>query len=77
MSDVDKDRFGDTLRDAEKAREDQFFAERDRQLLQKLKGTPAGGDVPAESDADTGRAVTPGTTGERGGWLARVLGRSR
>lgn len=37
MSDGEKDRFGDKLRDVEKAREDKFFAERDRELLQKLK----------------------------------------
>lgn len=33
----EKDRFGDKLRDVEKAREDQYFAERDRALIQKLK----------------------------------------
>jgi hypothetical protein len=38
MSDEEKDRFGDKLRDVEKAREDKFFADRDRELLQKLKG---------------------------------------
>jgi|SRR5512147_2753213 hypothetical protein len=37
MSDGEKDRFGDKLRDVEKAREDKFFADRDRELLQKLK----------------------------------------
>ncbi len=37
MPDGEKDRFGDKLRDAEKAREDKFFADRDRELLQKLK----------------------------------------
>lgn len=37
MSDGEKDRFGDKLRDVEKAREDTFFAERDRELLKKLK----------------------------------------
>lgn len=37
MSDGEKDRYGDKLRDSEKAREDKFFAERDRELLQKLK----------------------------------------
>ncbi len=33
----EKDRFGDKLREVEKAREDQYFAERDRALIQKLK----------------------------------------
>ena len=37
MSDDEKDRYGDKLRDAEKAREDKFFADRDRELLLKLK----------------------------------------
>jgi hypothetical protein len=38
----EKDRFGDKLRDAEKGREDQYFARRDRDLVQKLKGDAAG-----------------------------------
>ena len=33
----DKDRLGDKLRDVERAREDQYFAERDRELLQRLR----------------------------------------
>jgi hypothetical protein len=37
MSDGEKDRYGDKLRDVEKAREDKFFADRDRELLEKLK----------------------------------------
>ena len=37
MSDGEKDRFGDKLREVEKAREDTFFAKRDRELLEKLK----------------------------------------
>jgi len=37
MSDGEKDRYGDKLHDVEKAREDKFFADRDRELLQKLK----------------------------------------
>jgi hypothetical protein len=32
-----KDRLGDKLRDAEKAREEQYFAEREKELLKKLK----------------------------------------
>jgi hypothetical protein len=32
-----KDRLGDKLRDVEKAREDQYFAKRDKELIQKLK----------------------------------------
>ena len=37
MSDDEKDRFGEKLRDVEKGRENKFFADRDRELLQKLK----------------------------------------
>ncbi len=37
MSDGEKDRYGDKLHDLEKAREDKFFADRDRELLLKLK----------------------------------------
>lgn len=37
MPNDEKDRFGDKLREVEKAREDHFFAERDRELIQKLK----------------------------------------
>ncbi len=33
----EKDRFGDAMRLAERAKEDIFFAERDRELLDKLK----------------------------------------
>ena len=34
MAADEKDRLGDKLRDVERAREDLYFAERDRQLLQ-------------------------------------------
>lgn len=37
MSDDEKDRLGDKLRDLEKGRENKFFADRERELLQKLK----------------------------------------
>jgi uncharacterized protein len=37
MSDAEKDRFGDKLREVEKAREDKFFGDRDQALLLKLK----------------------------------------
>lgn len=33
----ERDRFGDTLRLVEKAKEDIYFAERDRELLEKLR----------------------------------------
>ena len=34
----DKDKFGETMRLAERAKEDIYFAERDRELIAKLKG---------------------------------------
>ncbi len=37
MGNDSKDRLGDKLRDLEKAREDDYFARRDRELLEKLK----------------------------------------
>jgi hypothetical protein len=35
----DKDRLGDKLRDVQKAREDEYFARRDRDLISKLRTT--------------------------------------
>ena len=34
----EKDRFGDTMRLVERAKEDIYFAQRDRELLDKLRG---------------------------------------
>ena len=34
---TEKDRFGDTMRLVERAKEDIYFAERDRELLEKLR----------------------------------------
>jgi hypothetical protein len=34
----EKDRFGETMRLVERAKEDIYFAERDRELIAKLKG---------------------------------------
>jgi len=42
MPDDQKDRFGNKLRDAEKAREDQYFAEKDKALVEKLKKAKQG-----------------------------------
>jgi len=38
----ERDRYGDKLRDAEKGREDQFFADRDRQLVERMQQASAG-----------------------------------
>lgn len=37
MSDNEKDRMGEKLHQKEKAEEDRYFAERDRELLEKLR----------------------------------------
>jgi hypothetical protein len=34
---AEKDRLGDKLRDKERGQEDQYFAQRDRELIEKLK----------------------------------------
>jgi uncharacterized protein len=38
----DKDRLGSKLRDKEKAEEDRYFAQRDQELIEKLKQEKAG-----------------------------------
>ena len=42
MTRDDKDRFGEKLKDVERAREDQYFAERDRKLVAKLRHATEG-----------------------------------
>ena len=49
----EKDRFGEKLKDKERAEEDRFFADRDRQLLEKLRDE----NQHARSEAD--RAAAP------------------
>jgi len=45
MANDNKDRFGEKLRDAEKAREDEYFARRDRELLEKIRKEQAAGET--------------------------------
>ena len=48
----EKDRYGDKLREVERAREDKYFADRDRELIEKLQqqsSTPA--DAPTGLDS--------------------------
>lgn len=40
----EKDRFGDKLKEAERAREDLFFAKRDQELLAKMKAAQGQGE---------------------------------
>ncbi len=37
MANENKDRLGDKLRDLERGREEDYFARRDRELLEKMK----------------------------------------
>lgn len=41
-ADDEKDRFGNKLRDLEKGREDKFFAQRDRELVERMKTAATG-----------------------------------
>lgn len=48
MAMEEKDRLGNKLRDVERAREDQYFAERDRELVARLRQAKGGESVAAE-----------------------------
>lgn len=50
----EKDRLGDKLREVERGREDHYFAERDRQLIEKLR---------AEKDEDVEAALRESSRG--------------
>jgi len=67
MADQEKDRFGDKLRDAEKAREDKFFADRDRELIEKLKAQSG-----AQAD-ETARSLVQGRCPRCGEHLTTAL----
>ncbi|HYD48842.1 MAG TPA: zf-TFIIB domain-containing protein [Terriglobales bacterium] len=45
MANDERDRLGDKLKDVERAREDRYFAEQDKRLLEKMR--QAGGDPDA------------------------------
>ena len=46
MSNSEKDSLGEKLHQKEKAEEDRYFAERDKALLEKLRGEKAAGRCP-------------------------------
>lgn len=48
MAMEEKDRLGNKLRDAERAREEQYFAERDRKLIEGLRQAKAGETAAAQ-----------------------------
>ncbi len=56
MAGDQKDRLGDKLRDLEKAREDDYFARRDRELLEKMRSEdePADGEGSPSADEKKG-----------------------
>ncbi|MBU6280761.1 hypothetical protein KGQ64_00870 [bacterium] len=71
----EKDRLGDKLHDVEKAREDLFFAQRDRELLEKLRaGSAAAGACPTCGAALESREEAPlrlrVCPAGHGGWIA-------
>jgi phage FluMu protein Com len=51
----EKDSFGDRLRDKERADEDQYFAKRDRELLEKMRAKIAPPDEAAGQETTRGR----------------------
>jgi DNA repair exonuclease SbcCD ATPase subunit len=61
MAADEKDRYGDKLRDAERAREDLYFAERDRKLVEELRRAQAGETEAPLNEAAQGRCPKCGT----------------
>lgn len=58
---VEKDRFGDKLRDKEKAEEDRYFAERDKAALDKLRVQKESEQEAAARDSAKGRCPKDGS----------------
>jgi hypothetical protein len=58
---TEKDRLGEKLRDAERAREEQYFAERDRKLIDRLRDSKEGGTEGSTTEA----AAVKGTASMR------------
>ena len=46
MADQDRDRYGDKLKEVERAREDDYFARRDRELIKKMREGGAAAPCP-------------------------------
>jgi DNA repair exonuclease SbcCD ATPase subunit len=65
MAADEKDRYGDKLRDVERAREDLYFAERDRKLVEELRRSQAGASEATLKDAAKGRCPSCGTELQR------------
>jgi hypothetical protein len=58
----EKDRLGDKLREAERGREDQYFAERDRELLERLRREQQAGAEGTSKEEARGRCPKCGTS---------------
>ena len=55
----EKDRFGDKLRDKERAHEDQYFAKRDRELIEKLRKEKEAEKVKLGGSGNCPKCTTP------------------
>ena len=67
MANEERDRYGEKLKEVERAREDDYFARRDRELIQKMRAREAGDRCPKcgtalQSKAD-GPSVCPQCAG--------------
>lgn len=58
----EKDPFGDKLKEKERAEENLYFAKRDRELLEKLRGKDEAGGAAALREAVRGRCPRCGET---------------
>ena len=61
MSADEKDRLGNKLRDAERGREDQYFAQRDRELVERARRAKTGETEAATKEAAHMRCPKCGT----------------
>ena len=62
----EKDTFGDKLRDKEHGEEEQHFAKRDRELLQKMRGATQPADQMRAQETEQRRCPNCGKQLERG-----------
>ena len=86
MSNQEKDRLGDKLRDVEHGREEHFFAERDKALLAKLRAKTGESTATPGACPACGQPLQAGATASvcaagHGVWLTRsqveeIAGRS-
>ena len=58
-----KDRYGDKLRDLERAREDKYYSDRDKELIEKMRREKAAGDGEKTPADDRTASRKPGDRG--------------